>query len=82
MSEVTVTRQKPDRLRRLLERKSAAVLFMLACFAGASLVGVHWAETPWAVRKAELGGLSEFSQLPTELARRCLRPSRLAVLRA
>lgn len=60
--------QPPDFLRRHLEKKWMAGLFMLACFAGAGLAGWHWFETPWAVRTAELGGLSSFSHLGGGLA--------------
>lgn len=60
--------QDPDWLRRLLERKWVAGLLMLGCFAGASLVGLHWSETHWTERAAELGGLNAFSHLSAGLA--------------
>ena len=68
MSEVRVRRRNSSPLRRLLGRKSVATLFMLACFAGASLLGLHWSETPWAVGAAELAGLSGFRPLSAGLA--------------
>lgn len=60
--------RNPRWRRRLLEREWIGVLFMLACFTGAGLVGWHWSETHWAVRTAELGGLNSFSHLSAGLA--------------
>lgn len=60
--------QHADPIRDLLRNKWVAMPLALACFAGASLVGWHWAGTSWAVRKAELGGPGSFTGLDAGLA--------------